>query len=156
VTRSFRYRARALAYDYAGSAAGLIISSGLLGIAQPAAPVAWVLAAMDALFLVYFVRTACRQWTCIELDQAGIRASGPLGATIRWEDLRSLRLDYYSTRRDREGGWMQLRLEGAHGRIRIDSEVDGFAEIALGAAREAARRGLALDAASAANLEVLG
>jgi len=145
-----------MSLDYAGSAIGLACSLGPLAFLQPAAAVAWVLAAAAAFFLVYFARTVCRQLTHIELGEAGIRARGPLGAAIRWENLRSLRLDYYSTRRDREGGWMQLRLRSAQRTIRIDSEVDGFADIARAAAAEARRRGVDIDEATRANLRALG
>jgi len=124
-----------------------------------AAPVAWVLTAVAALFLVYFGRTVCRQLTHIELDEAGICARGPapglLSAAIRWDDLRLLRLDYYSTRADREGGWMQLKLGDAQRTIRIDSDLDGFVQIVERAARAAAERGLPLGASTLANLEAL-
>jgi hypothetical protein len=94
--------------------------------------------------------------THIELDEDGIRARGPLGAAIRWEDLRSLRLDYFSTRRDGEGGWMQLRLRDAQHTIRFDSELDGFVGLVRVAVLEARRRGADLDHATRANLGVLG
>jgi len=159
VTGSFRYPARVLWLDYGGGAAGLALSLGLLAFMPLAAPVAWVANAGAALFLVYFGRTVCRQLTRIELDETGIRVAGPVvglvGAAIRWADLCSLRLDYYSTRRDGEGGWMQLRLGDARHMIRIDSDLEGFAELVGAAARAAARRNLALDAASAANLKIL-
>jgi hypothetical protein len=151
----YRYPPRALASSYAGSAVGLAFTLGPVAVAQLAAPVAWLLTVAGALFLVYFARTVCRQLTHIELDQAGVRAKGPLGAEIRWEDLRLLRLEYYSTRADREGGWMQLKLRDALRTIRIDSDLDGFALVAARAAREAARLGLSIDASTAANLEAL-
>lgn len=153
--RLFSYPARALYLDYAGATVGLGAASGLLVFVRPAAPVAWVATAVGAVFLVYFARTVGRHLTHIEVDKAGIRARGPLGAAIRWEELRSLRLDYYSTRADREGGWMQLRLRDAHRTIRIDSELEGFGALVGQAAGEAARRGLVLDAATAHNLESL-
>ena len=156
MSRSFRYPLSRLYVDYAASAAGVAVSLGPLALVRPAAAVAWALAAAAALFLVYFGRTVCRQLTHIVLDEAGIRARGPLGAAIRWAELRSLRLDYYSTRRDREEGWMQLRLRGTRRTIRIDSEIDGFAEIARAAAAEALRRGADTDEATRANLRVLG
>lgn len=153
---AYRYPLRALAFDYAGSIAGLACTLGPVVFIRLATPVAWVLAAAAALFLVYFARTVCRQLTHIELDEAGIRAAGPLGVAIRWEDLRALRLDYYSTRHDREGGWMELKLHDAQRTIRIDSGLEGFVAIVGRAAQAAARRGLALDAATAGNLEALG
>lgn len=165
MTSRHRYSWRSLVPDYAGGGIGLALTLGPLALAHPAAPVAWVLAAAAALFLVYFGRTLCRQLTHIELDEDGIRVRGPaaglLGAAIRWEDLRSLRLDYFSTRRDPErrtmdGGWMQLKLRDARHTIRIDSELDGFVGVARMAASEAARRGAHLDYATRANLAVLG
>jgi hypothetical protein len=151
----FRYPVGSLGLDYAGAAVGLACSLGLHGFVRLAAPVAWVLTAAAALFLVYFGRTVCRQLTHIELDETGIRARGPLGAAIRWDDLRSLRLDYYSTRADREEGWMQLKLGDAQRTIRIGSDLDGFAHVVERSMQVAAERGLALEAATLANFQVL-
>jgi len=156
---AFRYSLRTQILDFACGGSGFAICAGLLGFAQPAQPVVWVLAVGCALFLVYFGRTVCRQMTHIELEETGIRVRGPavglLSAAIRWENLRSLQLDYYSTRADREGGWMQLKLRDAQHTIRIDSELDGFATVVDRAARAALERGLALDAATLGNLQAL-
>ena len=142
--------------DYVRAAIGWGTCAGLIFLVKPAPAVVMTLGAAALLFLVYFARTVCRQLTHIELDETGIRAMGPLGALIRWEDLRALRLDFYSTRGDREGGWMQLRLRDARRTIRIDSEVDGFAELAAAAAAEAQRRSADLDLTTRANLELIG
>ena len=161
----YRYPWRALFPDYAGSGIGFGLLLAALVFAHPAVPMAWVLAAAAALFLVYFGRTVCRQLTHIELDETGIRVAGPaflrLRAALRWEELRSLRLDYYSIRRDPEGrtlqgGWMQLRLRDARCTIRIDSELEGFLELLRVAAREARRRDADLDWVTRANLGALG
>jgi hypothetical protein len=159
LTDTYRYPWQALAWDYAGAATGLAVSLGPLALVELAAPVAWVLGAVATLFLVYFARTVCRQLTQIELDETGIRVRGGAfdlrAAEIRWADLRLLRLDYYSTRADREGGWMQLKLGDAQHTIRIDSDLDGFVLIADRAARAATQRDLALDAATMNNLHAL-
>ena len=165
MTASLRYSWRSLFPDFAGGGIGLALSIGPLAFAHPAGPVAWVLAAAAVLFLVYFGRTVCRRLTHIELDDNGIRVRGPaflrLRAAIRWEDLRLLRLDYFSTRRDpdgrtMDGGWMQLRLRDARHTIRIDSELEGFVGLVRVAALEALRRGVDLDHATRANLGFLG
>lgn len=158
--RAFRYSTRALAADYAQSVLGAACTLSLVFVAQPVAWVGWTLGAIGALFLVYFVRTVCRQLTRVELDGAGIRALGPCTPglprmELRWDRLCSLRLDYYSTRMDREGGWMQLRLGDGQHTLRIDSGLDGFVDLARVASSAAARRGLALDVATLANLQAL-
>jgi len=159
VTRAYRYPLRALWADYAGGAAGIAGSVCLIVFARLAAPVEWAMAAVAVLFLVYFARTIGRQLTQFTLDEAGIRAAGPAvlrqGAAIRWDNLRSLRLDYYSTRRDGEGGWMQLRLGDAQRTIRIDSDLEGFAELVGAVARAAAQRDIAIDAATLSNLQAI-
>ena len=152
----YRYPARSLAADYARAAIGAAIFLAALEWLEPAAPIAVVLAAGAALFLVYFARTVCRQLTPIELDETGIRTRGPIGAAIRWGELRSLRLDYYSTRRDQEEGWMQLKLRGADRTIRVDSGLAGFAELTRSAVASAREQGLVLDDTTRENLALLG
>jgi hypothetical protein len=94
------------------------------------------------LFLVYFVRAVVRHLTRIELSEAGIAALGPFGRAIPWDELRSMKLNYYTTRSDRSGGWMQLDLGTGQRSLSVDSRLEGFAEIAGVAAQEARRRGL--------------
>jgi hypothetical protein len=153
------YPLRTIASDYAGAGAGFGVSASLLLFAHVAVPVAWVLGGSTALFLVYFARTVCRHLTRIELDETGICAAGPAlltsGAWIRWDGLRVLRLDYYSTRADRERGWMQLKLADAQHTIRIDSDLEGFAQVVEHAARAAARLALALEPSTVSNLQAL-
>jgi hypothetical protein len=155
LSATFRYPAGALAADYLRAGLGLAATAGPLAFVDPAPAVAWILAALAALFLVYCARTVRRQLTSIELTETGIRARGPLGAGIRWDELRSIRLDYYSTRRDREGGWMQLTLRGARSALRVDSELDGFADLVRAAAGEARRHGRELGPDSLENLKAL-
>lgn len=156
MTRSYRYRGGALAADYARGATGIALTLGPLAFMQPAPLVSGALAVGAALFLVYCARSVLRHLTRFELDEVGVAARGPRRAVIRWDDLRSLRLNYYAMHRDRKGGWMQLVLRGMRHSISIDSGVTGFADIAGTAAREASRRGRPLDERTRAHLRVLG
>jgi len=65
-------------------------------------------------------------------------------------------LAYYSTRRDRRDGWMQLELRSGWTRVHLDSRIEGFTELVDEAARAARCRGLTLNAATLANLSALG
>ena len=94
-------------------------------------------------------------WDPIEMTET-VSSLGPAPASIRWSELDRMRLAYYSTRRDRSGGWMQLELRAGWASMRIDSRIEGFTELVKASARAAETRGLALDPATAANLEASG
>lgn len=150
------YPASAMLGDYLRAAAGLVPTVAILAIASLGAVAAGILGGLAALFSVFGLRTALRHRTFVEVTEAGISASGPLGASIRWTELDRIKLAYYSTRRDRRDGWMQLELRAGRSVIRLDSRIEGFAELVERSARAAATRRLVLNPATAANLEALG
>jgi hypothetical protein len=147
---------RALYADYARGLCGIALAGGLLALATPGKPVAWILAAVLALFLVYFARAVVRHLTRIEWSERGVVARGPFGRAVSWEELCSMKLRHYTTKSDRTGGWMQLDLGSRYASIRVDSRLDCFAEMARAAAAEARRRGQSLDASTLFNLHALG
>ncbi len=142
--------------DYLRSGAGLVVTGGPLLLVNPSSIMIYVLAGLAALFLLFGARTAVRHMTRFELTDNGLRAAGPFGARVPWGELEGLELRYYSTRRDRSRGWLQLKLAAAKGRLRLDSDITDFAVIAARAAREAAWRGVELSESTRANLTMLG
>lgn len=152
-----RYPASALARDYLRAAAGSILGVMPIALAQPIPIIQYVLAAIAALFALFGIRTLVRQMSRVEVTDAGIRTVGPLGRAIAWDELESVELHYYSTRRDRRGGWLQLKLRGGGGRrLAYDSSLGDFVAVARRAAREAQARGRAIEPATLDNLETLG
>jgi hypothetical protein len=155
--REYRYPAASMAGDYARGLGGITLSAGPLWLMEPAGVLAWVLAACLLLFLVYFVRAVVRHLTRIELSETGITARGPFGGAVPWDQLRSMKLSYYTTRSDRTGGWMQLDLSAAESSISIDSRLQNFVDLVDFAARQVQRRGRpALDETTCRNLKALG
>ena len=152
----YRYPAGATAADYARGLGGIALTAGPLWVLAPSGALAWILAACMLLFLVYFVRAVVRHLTRIELSETGIAARGPFGRAIPWDELRSMKLSYYTTRSDRSGGWMQFDLGNGQRSICVDSRLEGFAGFASTVAREALRRGHRLDEATLLNLKALG
>jgi hypothetical protein len=75
---------------------------------------------------------------------------------LPWRDITGMRLKYYSTKRDGQGGWMQLRLSGPDNMLRFESSLDGFADLARRGYAATQSRGIALDPATADNLRLLG
>ena len=152
----YRYPAEATVADYARGLGGIALTAGPFFALAPSGALAWILAACMLLFLVYFVRAVVRHLTRIELSEAGIAALGPFGRAIPWDELRSMKLNYYTTRSDRSGGWMQLDLRTGQRSISVDSRLEGFADIAGVAAQQAQRRGCRLDETTLLNLKALG
>ena len=153
----YRYPAGALAADYARGLAGILLTAGPLWLLGLSGAFAWLLAACMLLFLVYFARAVVRHLTRIELSETGITARGPFGGAVPWDELRSMKLSYYTTRSDRTGGWMQLDLSTGESSISIDSRLQDFADVVDIAAQQAQRRGRpALDETTRRNLKALG
>jgi hypothetical protein len=150
------YPGTAILGDYLRAAAGLFPTAAILATTRVSLTAATILASVATLFLLFGVRTAVRQGTKVELTDTAVCASGPLGTSIAWSEIDGMKLAYYSTRRDRGGGWLQFELRAGRSALRLDSRIDGFAALVERAAQAAEARGLPLDAATAANLRALG
>ena len=150
------YPVPALFGDYLRAAAGLIPAVAVPAIAPVGIFEATLLGGVALLFAAFGIRTALRQFTCIEVTAAALRVSGALRTKISWDELDRMRLAYYSTRRDGRDGWMQLELRSGWSTLRVDSRIIGFSELVTSSAQAAAMRGLQLDPATSANLQVLG
>lgn len=156
-----RYPSTVLLGDYARAAAGLALTALPLALVNVSPWVGAPLAACALLFAAFAARTAQRQFTRLTVDVRGVRAEGPLGTAIPWDELTGLRLRYYATRRGREGflpegGWMQATLTARSGRIRIDSTLDGFDAVIERAVEAARRNKVTLGPVTVDNLLALG
>jgi hypothetical protein len=151
-----RYRWRGLAPDYARAGIGGLFTVGPLLFTRPASVMLWLLIISAAMFLVFGLQTALRQATVLELTASGICARGPLGAAIKWEELRDVDVRYYSTRRDRSHGWMQVTLRGNSRRVRFDSSITDFTQVVRAAVAAAAARNVPISPSSLGNLRALG
>ena len=151
-----RYPTRFLIMEDLRAAAGLAVTVGILSVATLPDFLVYLFAALTALFAAFAVRTLLRHLTVLEVSDTGVRAGGPVGASIDWEELQDLRLRYYSTRRDREKGWMHLKIKGRHATIRIDSSIEGFDRIVARTASEAARRRIAVGDLTRSNWAAMG
>ncbi len=156
MSSSHAYPLSALFGDYLRAAAGFLPATALLAFVPLAPAAAAFLGALAAVFGVFGIRTAVRQLTRIEMSEAMVEASGAQKRRILWAELDRMRLAFYSTERDRRHGWMQLDLRSRRSRLRLDSRIEGFERVVKAAAEAAARRRLALDTATLANLEAMG
>ena len=151
-----RYPSNALVGDYVRAGFGLLLTLGP-ALAVPRDSVAlWVLLPLALLFAVFAVRTLARHKATVELTPAAVSLSTWQRVTLQWSDLKQLRVDYYSTRGDRSGGWMQLTAKGDGATIRVDSAIDEFVAIARAAADAARANGIEITEATRVNLGHLG
>jgi hypothetical protein len=168
------YPLSSLSSDYLRVAVGLALTLGPLLLLDLAAAIAWLLAGLAVLFVWFGLRTGIRQLSAVELSPQGIAVRGPFGRYLAWDELTGMKLAYYAPRswsgprrrepehergeRDaRQRGWLQLTLQGAHGRpIRVESTLQGFEQVLRRATATAACRQLIFDPTTTANLTALG
>jgi hypothetical protein len=150
------YPAAAMVGDYLRTAAGLVPVTVLFATMPLGAVPATLLGGFGAVFAVFGMRTLLRHGTSIEMSETGLRASGVWQRTIHWDELDRMKLAYYSTRRDRKSGWMQLEIGAGGARLSLDSRIVGFDQVVRRAAIAAASRRLPLSEATSSNLEALG
>ena len=152
-----RYPPQALLADYGRAAAGAVLCGLPLLTLEINRWLSFVLAVGCVLFVSFFLRTAIRHRTSYLLEPDRLRVAGPVGGQVEWARLDRLKLSYYSTRRDRTAGWMQLAIGSAGGRIvKVDSSLEGFYDVAEQAAQAAEAAGLQLGSTTLVNLRSMG
>jgi hypothetical protein len=157
------YAKRSLYADYARAGVGLVLTLGPLALTGATGVAAYVLIGLAAVFALFGLRTLVRQHTEVAVDAEGVSTTGIRRVTVRWQGLRRVKLayfstrrGYFSTRRDQQGGWMQLMLRGDTGTIRVDSQLDGFEALVARAAEALTDRGLKVSDTTAANFAAYG
>lgn len=113
---------------------------------------------LTLLFLYFGLRTGIRHFTVIETSPEGIAAVGPLGRRIAWDDIAKIDLKYFSTSRDRKNkdGWMQLKICNAASCLKMESNIQGFEQIAAQAATAAFRNGAEMNETTVENFTAMG
>ena len=152
-----RYPRQTLWADYLRATAGVLLCGAPLLLLDVNRWLAYCLAAGRVLFALFLVRTALRHQTRYVLGPDTLCADGPAGTLVEWGRLDRLKLSYFSTKRDRSDGWMQLSVGSTGGRLlKVDSSLDGFHDIVERAARAADAGGVGLSDATRANLRAMG
>lgn len=155
-----RYPRNAVVGDYVRAGVGLALTAGPAALAPLGSPVQYVLLPLAALFAMFALRTGRRHTARIEIGRDTLSLFQPRQVSLSMGNVKSVKLSYYSTKTDRAGGWMQLTLNGSGGptggTIRVDSALEGFADVARWAALAARVNGIALSRATVANLAALG
>lgn len=156
VRERYRYQSQHLRGDYIRAGVGLLLTLGPLFATSATGVSAIVLLVLAAVFAAFALRTLMRQHAEIICDAEGVSTTGLWRATVRWRGLQRVKLSYFSTRRDREKGWMQLMLRGDTGTIRVDSQLEGFEALVARAAAALNANGLRVNDVTASNFASYG
>lgn len=153
-----RYPLRSLIWDYLRAGAGFLIAAVPIAIGDPGTVFFVLLTTLALLFLGYGLRTLRQHLTAYEIRPDGIVSHGPFKRMHAWNAISRIHLRYYSTtrdkaRRDLKHGWLELKIAGTAGKLRIDSEVQGFAMILDAVAKVAEDRKIEVDETTAENLK---
>lgn len=150
---SHRYSARAINADLLRAGIGLVCCLVPLAAVDFGAVMTLVFAIPALLFAIFGLRTWRNRALTVRVDADGI--STPSTA-IAWPDLTGVKLSYFSTRRDRENGWMQLKLQGRNRTIALNSALEDFETVCRAAFEAARHHDIELTDASARNFAALG
>ena len=164
VGRRHHYPATSLKGDYIRAGIGVAFCTPALLFAPPFSVVFLLFGGLAAMFIVFGLRAWARQMTVVDVTETVVSSASPRiisgrlasRVTLAWDEVRAIKLSYYSTKGDRTEGWMTLKLKGAGEILNVASDIDGFSAIAAKAAATAKANGVALSEATVSNFAVLG
>lgn len=152
----YRYPGPLLLIDAARASFGLLVTFGPLLTVTVGRPLAIVLGAFGTIFLWFGLRVLCQAFSSIVLSVDGIACRGWASRFLAWNDLKGLKLAYYTPMRRQHAGWYQLTLMGRRQSIRLESTLYGFDEVVHAALAAATKANLTFDPATSENLAALG
>ena len=150
----YRYPLAKLAPDYLRAGVGIAVVGLPLATMELPGVVSAVLACLLALFLAFALQNLLQHLCRIEMTDTSL-VMRPWGTRIDWRELTRLRLAWFTVRRGGKQGWMELKVRAGRSRLRLDSRLDGFDQVACRAVAAAHERGLDLDPVTMANLRTL-
>jgi hypothetical protein len=154
--------------DYIRAGGGLLMCLAAIMLTGWGNPASYIFAGLALVFALFGARAALKQASVVELSAAGLcrrtLALGPLGPIgpilfdreIPFAGLEDFRLLSFGQRKARASGVVQLVLRASRTRLTIDQDLEEFDAVVLRGLEAAEARGLALDAATQANLARLG
>ena len=153
---SARWPWSSLAVDYVRAMFGLAFTVVPLVELPLHSVVDFLLILMAGVFTLFLLRTIGRHMSVISWDGITIERRGLSRTSIAWAKVDRVTLAYFSTRRDRRNGWLDLRISGDGHTLRLDSMLPGFTTICEHVAARLLDGGLEVDESTLGNLAALG
>ena len=155
----YRYPPKRLMGDYLRAGVGTIFGLAVLVTADTSWGVVLVFGSLTLIFGAFGLRTVSQHRLRVAINELGIYTKGLSTRELPWDALKSMRLRYFGTRRQRKhsgGGFLELKLMGNGNSMTFESSLEGFRDIAWHAAKAARENGVSLDPGTAGNLLQIG
>ena len=114
-------------------------------------------------FFAYGIHVLKEKWTTFEFDERGVTRRGIFKKRLRWDRLRSVKLYYFTTSKDRpqagtvldKGSWMELTIESNSQKLKFNSALECFSQIAHEIETKANMMHVQIDPSTSANFRAL-
>lgn len=150
-----RYAPQTLMGDYIRAGVGLLLTLAMLLFLAPGTAGMITLLIIGGVCLFFVLRTVDRNRTIVTLDDDTITLTGFRSTKLAWSDLARMTLAYYTVKRDKSDGWMEITLKDAQTTIKLDSRLENFGAVVIKAARVARERRIPLNQITLSNLKAL-
>lgn len=150
-----KYLFSSILSDYLRSMLGLTVCGFLIIVSGVHIVVLYILGMLILLFVTYAIRTVCRHFTSISFDRDCLQVyiGVWLWREIKWSRVAGIKMRYFSTRRDKTGGWLQLIVLDGDTKISFDSHLENFAVFAERALSIAVEKKLSLNPTTLENFK---
>tara|TARA_R110002096_G_scaffold280581_1_gene474686 strand:- start:448 stop:960 length:513 start_codon:yes stop_codon:yes gene_type:complete len=81
---------------------------------------------LAGLFASFGISTFIRQKSTVAISDQGIWIEGPRAKALEWNDVAEVDLRFFSTRKERDKGWLQMKISGGGTTIKADSNLNDF------------------------------
>ena len=114
-------------------------------------------------FFAYGIHVLKEKWTTFEFDERGVTRRGIFKKRLSWDRLRSVKLYYFTTSKDRpqagtvldKGSWMELTIEANSQKLKFNSALECFSQIAHEIETKASMMHVQIDPSTLANFRAL-
>ncbi|AHC73352.1 hypothetical protein P856_114 [Candidatus Endolissoclinum faulkneri L5] len=115
-----------------------------------------IFGSLAMLFGLYLIRTYLRAYQVIEIEDKVIRRTGYMDTEIPWEKLDTMKLHYFSTRYNKNSGYLELKIAGNGKELYLDNSINDFNAIVSYCNLVARRNNICLSKVTTDNLKAIG
>ena len=153
-----KYRISFLLTNYIKATIGIAISVFPIFILEAAGLIKYFLLLIFVIFILLLIKTIFNQMVTVFISNDSIEILELFirKRKIKWDKVKKFELQYYSTRQDKEKGWMQLKVSDKKNTIIIRSAISDFEAIAKKTACIASNNDITLTNRTVINYKAIG